>query len=630
MSDKNTSPVMARLIGLAYMAAILIIASSVSTQFMAGRFAYHPSLGQPLFWKLYNPFDWWTWVVRFYGSSPTTCNYAFGIFALGFFIAILVARLTVGFKSRSSRKHEGTHGTAKFATAEQIKGTGLLPRDGESGAGVYCGGYDDERTGQTRYLRHNGPEHICAIAPTRSGKGVGLVVPTLLSWPDSVFVLDIKGELWALTSGWRRKHANNIVLRFDPASEDGSCSWNPLAEIRFGTRYQISDAQNIALMVVDSDGKGLNDHWRKAAFELLGGVIMHALYKSPAVGRVPCLKDCAEILTNVGDFSAPDGDSKEPQALVNLFMEMRDVALDETNPAAREASLYIRGVGRSMAEKPEKERGSVISTANNELSLYRDPIVGHNTSRSDFKIADLMDEERPVSLYFITDPNDMDRLKPLTRLLLTQIVTRLTGRLEYHNGRSKTAHKHRLLLMLDEFPSLGSLKVFQSAFAFIAGYGIKAYIIIQDVAQLRQAYTDNESIISNCHVLVAYATNQIATAKWLSEMTGQSTVIKEQITTSGKRFGGPLSNVSRSYQEVQRPLMTADEIRRLAAPTTDENGIVHPGELLIFVAGNPVIKGRQILYFIDPTFSKRSMIKPPKTSDAVRKAEQPQSGFALP
>ncbi|MEG6650200.1 type IV secretory system conjugative DNA transfer family protein [Pseudomonas aeruginosa] len=190
-------------------------------------------------------------------------------------------------------------------------------------------------------------------------------------------------------------------------------------------------------------------------------------------------------------------------------------------------------------------------------------------------------------------------------------------------GRAKTAHKHRLLLMLDEFPTLGKIEVFEEALAYIAGYGMKAYLITQDVQQLYKAYSNYESIISNCHVRIAYAPNKVETAEWMSKMTGTTTVVKEQVTTSGKRFGAVLDNVSRSYQEVQRPLMTPDEIMRLPGPTKDASGekITAPGEMLVFVAGQPVIRGRQILYFFDPVFSKRSKLKPVPT-DVVRVAQQ--------
>lgn len=620
MSEKNTSFVKARIVGLCYMVLILTATSAICTQFAAHQLSYHPALGAPLFGNFYNPLAWWGWFFRFRDYVPAL-QHAFLIFSAGAIIAATAFRFTAGIKSRSSRKHHGIHGTAHFATPEEVEESGLLPASGKTGEGVYCGGYDID--GRTHYLRHNGPEHVCGIAPTRSGKGVGLVIPTLLSWPHSVFVLDPKGENYATTAGWRKESANNTVLRFAPGEEGKSCAWNTLGEIRFGTRYQIGDAQNIAFMVIDTDGKGLFDHWRTAAHELLVGVIMHALYKAQAAGRAPSLRDCAFMLSGAGELAAQedendfdDGDKKQ---LAALFAEMESVALPDS-AADQEAQLNIQAAGKRFAATSSKELASIVSTAHNALALYRDPIVGENTSRNDFTVSDLMNHDRPVSLYFSTTFQDKDRMRPLARLLLSRILLGLSGQMEFEDGRSRTTHKHRLLLMLDEFPSLGRMEVLESALAYIAGYGIKAYLITQDVQQIYKAYTNFESIISNCHIRIAYAPTKVETAEWLSKMAGQTTVIKEQISTSGKRFGaGALSQVSRNYQEVQRPLMTPDEIGRLPAAEKDRNGnIIKPGEMLIFVAGQPVIRGRQILYFLDPVFSERARIAPPKTSDVVR------------
>lgn len=639
-NDQNTNIVKVRLIGAVALITFLLGVNAVCTQYVAGKLAYHSALGAPIIDQFYNPLAWWSWLFRFYKFAPTAFNYAFIFFAAGVLVGMLTFVLAVGFMSRSNRKHEGVHGTAHFATPDEVRDTGLLPKSGQKGQGVYCGAYEDTKEGRTYYLRHDGPEHVCALAPTRSGKGVGLVVPTLLSWPASVFVLDRKGENYAMTAGWRREHAGNIILRFDPAEPGAGCSWNAIAEIRFGTRYQVSDAQNIALMVIDDDGKGIaGDHFRSAAYELLVGLILHALYKSldmpGEARRLPGLNDIAMMLTGVGEFAAPDTENDlvddpegDPKALSGLFTEMRDVSSMSSaasDAAAREAMLVIAGVGRRMLGTPARELGSIISTANNSLSLYRDPIVGENTTRVDFKVADLMDADRPVSLFSIMTPRNADRLRPLNRLLLTQIVLSLADKMEFDDGRSKTVHKHRLLLMLDEFPTLGKLEVFENALAYIAGYGMKAYIITQDVQQLYKTYSNYESIISNCHIRIAYAPNKVETAEWMSKMTGQMTVIKEQVSTSGKRFGMVLEQVSTSFQEVHRPLMTADEIMRLPGPKKDAKGdIIEAGEMLIFVAGQPVIRGRQILYFLDPTFSKRSKIAPPERTDVVRVSDGPK------
>ena len=631
--EKNQSGGKLRLIGAVYLMLYVCVLNSLCTQFIAYRVAYHRALGTPLFGNIYSPFAWWDWMFKFYDYAPQSYTYAFIFFALGILVGMLVYVLWVGFKSRSSRKHDDLHGSARFADMDDVQDSGLLPQEGKNGQGGYCGAFDDPETGNIHYLRHDGPEHICALAPTRSGKGVGLVIPTLLSWPHSVVVLDRKGENYAMTSGWRKKYANNVILRFDPAKPGNSCAWNPVEEIQFKTRFQVSDTQSIALMIVDSDGKGIeSDHFRTAAYELLVGLMLHALYKGEQIGRTPCLQDVAHMLTGVGDFAAPDtaneladDEDGDPKALAGLFEEMREVRIAGTDPATvqadREAQIVITGVGTRMATTPARELGSIISTANNALQLYRDPIVGENTSRSDFKIADLMDHDRPVSLYFISTLKTSRRLTPLTRLLVTMIVTTLADEMEFDDGRSKTLHKHRLLMLLDEFPSLGRLDVFEEALAMIGGYGIKCYLITQDVQQLYKAYTNYESIISNCHIRVAYAPNNYNTAEWMSKMTGITTVVVEQITTSGKRFGAILDSVSRSFSPTQRPLLTADEVMTLPGPTKDVTGekILEAGEMLVFVAGKPVIRGRQILYFKDPVFTKRSKVKP-VPSDVVRKA----------
>ena len=297
--------------------------------------------------------------------------------------------------------------------------------------------------------------------------------------------------------------------------------------------------------------------------------------------------------------------------------------------SAQQAQELINSVGSRFYGTASKELSSIISTALNALTLYRDSTIGTNTSHSDFKIADLMDHDRPVSLYFVTNPNDLVRLKSLARLLITRIVAALCGNMEFDAGRSKTVHKHRLLLMLDEFPVLGKLEAFEKALAYVRGYGIKAYIIIQDVEQLIQEYGPHQSILSNCGIQLAYATNNQQTAELLSKMCGKETVTKVHISTSGKRFGvAPLSQVSHSYQEIQRDLMTPDEIRHLPKmhSTADAK---EPGEMLIFMEGQHVIRGRQTPYFLDPTFDARSKIPPPDKSDSIRQDNPSQPRMVI-
>lgn len=577
--------------------------NSAATQYIAAYYAYHPSLGQPVLGHLYKPWDWFVWQqLYFYTARALYSEVLLALLlalSLGFFGYILV----VGFRTRSSQIHDGIHGTAHFADEAEIRATGLIPRPGNRGAGVYVGGWTDPQ-GRLHYLRHNGPEHIGAVAPTRSGKGLALVMPTLLSWPHSVLITDQKEELWNLTSGWRATVAGNDVYKFDPAAPEGSIGINPLVEIRLGTEHEVGDVQNTVTMIVDPDGRGLVDHWAKTAHALLTGAVLHVLYKAQSEGRVGCLYDLAFAFSD----PAHPVERLYEQMLTNQYAPPGLYGEDRVHPV-------IAAAARDMLNRPDEERGSVLSTAMSYLSLYRDPLVRRNTSRSDLRLSRLMDSERPVSLYIVARPEDKDRLKPLIRLILNQVMrVLLRPALQFVDGLPQMPHKHRLLLMLDEFPSYGKLDVFVESLAHCAAYGIKAYLIMQDIAQLLSAYGKDEPITGNLHIRVAYAPNKLETAQWISRMTGTTTIVKEHISTSGARFGALLQQVSRDYQEESRPLMTEDEVMRLKGPVKDGNElIVEPGEVLVFSAGHPPIRGTQSLYFRDPTFLARARIPPPPT-----------------
>jgi type IV secretion system protein VirD4 len=440
-------------------------------------------------------------------------------------------------------------------------------------------------------------------APTRSGKGVGLVIPTLLSWSHSAVVTDLKGELWALTAGWRQAHAGNKVLRFEPASASGCVGFNPLDEIRVGTEYEVGDVQNLATLLVDPDGKGLNDHWQKTAQALLVGCILHVLYKRLHEGTPASLAEVDALLAN------PE------QSVAELWVEMVEYVHGDG-----QRHPIIGKYGRDMIDTPEREAGSKVSTAKSYLSLYRDPVIAHNVSRSQFRIADLMNADDPVTLYIITQPTDKARLRPLVRIVINLIIRNLAGKMEFHNGRPKPHYRHRLLMMLDEFASLGRLDIMQESLAFLAGYGIKCYLICQDLTQLKSketGYGPEESITSNCHIQNAYPPNRVETAEYLSKMTGQTTVIKTAVTISGQRTGW-LGQASKTLQEVQRPLLTIDEALRIPGPQKDAEGnITSAGDMIIYAAGRPAIYGRQPLYFQEPIFQARAQIPPPDTTDTL-------------
>jgi type IV secretion system protein VirD4 len=216
-------------------------------------------------------------------------------------------------------------------------------------------------------------------------------------------------------------------------------------------------------------------------------------------------------------------------------------------------------------------------------------------------------------------------MRPLVRIVVNMIVRLLADKMEFANGQPKPAYKHKLLAMIDEFPALGKLEILQESLAFIAGYGIKCYLISQDINQLKSretGYGPDETITSNCHVQTAFPPNRLETAEHLSKVTGQTTIIKEQVTQSGR---GLTSQMSRTMQEVQRPLLTPDECLRMPGPKKDAQGLITAaGEMVVYCAGYPAIYSRKPLYFQDPTFAARAAIPAPKRSDSLISSSLPE------
>jgi type IV secretion system protein VirD4 len=253
-----------------------------------------------------------------------------------------------------------------------------------------------------------------------------------------------------------------------------------------------------------------------------------------------------------------------------------------------------------VLNKSENERSGVLSTAMSFLGLYRDPTVAATTSACDWRIADLMDADRPVSLYLVVPPSDISRTKPLVRLVLNQIGRRLTERLE---GDPRKSRKHQLLMMLDEFPALGRLDFFETALAFMAGYGIRAYLIAQSLNQISKAYGENNSILDNCHVRIAFSSNDERTAKRISDALGMATELRAMRNYAGHRLAPWLSHVMVSRQETARPLLTPGEVMQL--PPADE---------LVLVSGLPPIRAKKLRYYEDRNFNER-VLPPPVLAD---------------
>jgi type IV secretion system protein VirD4 len=556
---------------IAVVFTIVLVMVWGATQWTAFRLGFQPQLGAPWFeladLPVYYPPAFFWWWFSFDAYAPTIFVEGGIIAVSGGFLAIAAAILMSIIRAREAR-NVATYGSARWAEDREIRAAGMLGPDG-----VVLGRYDRE------YLRHDGPEHVLCFAPTRSGKGVGLVVPTLLTWPASAIVHDIKGENWTLTAGFRAKHGR--VMLFDPTNARSS-AYNPLLEVRQG-EWEVRDVQNIADILVDPEGSlDKRNHWEKTSHSLLVGAILHVLYAE---------KD--KTLAGVANFLS---DPRRPvEATLRAMMD---------TPHLGEAGVHpvIASSARELLNKSENERSGVLSTAMSFLGLYRDPVVARVTSRCDWRIADLVGNREPVTLYLVVPPSDINRTKPLIRLILNQIGRRLTEEL------TTSGKRHRLLLMLDEFPALGRLDFFESALAFMAGYGLKSFLIAQSLNQIERAYGPNNAILDNCHVRVSFATNDERTARRVSDALGTATELRDSTNYAGHRLAPWLGHLMVSRQETARPLLTPGEIMQL--PPTDE---------IVMVAGTPPIRARKARYFEDARLMER-ILPPPDLAMASRDA----------
>ncbi len=563
--------------------AIVFAGVWFATQWAAAALAYQPELGSPWFIAfgrpIYLPWALFGWWFSFDAYAPTVFEEAGAIAAASGLIGCAAAIFGSLWRARQ-RNNLTTYGSARWANAKDIRTAGLLTE-----SGVFLG-----RTGP-RYLRHDGPEHIMAFAPTRSGKGVGLVIPTLLGWSGSAVIHDIKGENWQLTAGWRQRFSH--ALLFNP-TDARSARYNPLLEVRRGTD-EVRDVQNIADILVDPEGAlERRNHWEKTSHSLLVGAILHILYAEEE-------KTLARVAAFLSDPQRPF------TATLRRMMTTNHLGTAE----APVVHPVVASAAREVLNKSENERSGVLSTAMSFLGLYRDPTVATVTSACDWRIADLVEGKAPVSLYLVVPPSDISRTKPLIRLVLNQIGRRLTEHLHAENGANAAA-RHKLLMMLDEFPALGRLDFFETSLAFLAGYGVRAFLIAQSLNQIEKAYGEHNAILDNCHVRVAFATNDERTAKRISDALGTATEQRAMRNYAGHRLAPWLAHVMVSRQETARPLLTTGEVMQL--PASDE---------LVLVAGTPPIRATKLRYFEDSTF--RARLLPPPVLVSGNYADRPAS-----
>ncbi len=554
--------------------AIGVLAGFAATQSCARTFNDQPALGRPLLTvgaaRIYAPFAILEWSKRWSARYPRAFFAPKLIVFLGF--AAAGGILLVGLRAAAPRARP--FGATHWGGHKDAEGAGLFA---EGGAVIGKLGRE--------ILVYDGPHHLLLTGGTRSGKTRGSVVPTLLASPHSILVLDLKNELhsgdarvgFPGTAGWRAKLGP--VIRFAP-TETVSDRLNLMDTIRPGDQ-EVRDVQNLVELIADPYGDGrFQEFWDRAAKQVLAGLIIHVVYAEPVQSKT--LARVFELLARFDDTV------KLMEA--TLHRKNDTTGEPETHPEVKRAAL-------SYAAYHEKLRAGIKATAESYLGLFADPLVRQNTQTSTFRVSDLMCAEQPVTLYLCWPPNDAKRVKPLIRLVFGTVLRILMEHQEYAaDGRRKT---RSLLLLLDEFPQLGKLDVFEQSMGAMAGYGLKAYLVTQSLHQVTQAYGRYHTILDNCHIVTSFAATDVETADTISKLAGDIFEMRPQETWSGKRQIFALDHRAITYREERRPLLLSSEVRRLSER-----------EELVFVTGAKPLRANKLRYDEEPVFRARLLPAP--------------------
>ena len=596
---------------------------------MCIRDSYATDLGRPFLMikgiPIYFPFYYISWSSKYQEAAPLANSKASSvlIFTLIFGILILMAM-------NRTKEKVTAYGSAEFASLKDIHEMNLIPKkedilknyEKEKMLEIYDETItereftDEEKESELdleklkeeeffedgvvlgkdskgNVLLDNQSGHILLAAQTGSGKGIGNVLPTLWTWKSSTLINDIKGENWQYTAAYR-KSIGHKVLKFE-ATNVNSCHYNPMAEIRKGTVYEWQEARNIADIIISPD-KQKDPFFGPTGMNFLTGVILHVLYMVD--------KRCANLTDVYRFLSTPNLTVEEKLNKMisaehnrggneNLFAEIyREVIRDKENKPCPRTHPTVSRIGADMLRRADKERSGVISTAKTEVEIFADPIISRNVENSDFHIKDLMNYEVPVDLYFVTPPKSIGITAVLMKLLINQIIFILTEEMDIKDTGINENYKHRLLLLIDEFPAIGKIDLLHKALAYVRGYGMKVFLITQDLKQLNEIYGENNSILNNCRIQIYFTPSDDKTTRYIEEKLGKTSVKgAKNISWKGIKWLSDW-NISQTY--VGRSLMTFSEIQQLS----DNNS-------LIFITGRKPIKGTKIRWFREDKYQNR-------------------------
>ena len=459
------------------------------------------------------------------------------------------------------KRGRSLHGEARFARESEIRHEQL-----RSKSGIIVG----QKGG--RYLVFGGTEHVLLEAPTRAGKGVGVVIPNLLSWADSVVVLDVKRENWDITAGFRARHGQAVYL-FDPLDPEGrTARYNPLSFIdRLDDVDVVNELQKIGGMLFPAPEKA-DPFWAEAARAAFVGV-------GALVAANPALPfTIGEIYRRL-----TTGDPK---------VELPKV-IEEAQKRGQRLSQACVSALSDFTSASDNTFSGIKQTITSKLSLWLNPYVDAATSETDFDLRQVRRER--ISIYLGVSPDNIDRIAPVYNLFLQQLIDLNTRELPASGGQVP------VLLLLDEFARLGKAPVIASAFSYVAGYGLRLLPVIQSRSQPRGIYGADvtDEIIANCGLEVVFTPKELRVANELSERLGFFTM---NVKSKSRTIHGMLANRSISESDQRRALMMPQELMQMPK-----------GELLLLRGGIPPVRARKIEYFRSRHFTSR-ISDPPKVA----------------
>lgn len=511
--------------------------------------------------------------VGFAGANYFITKVAAGSFIpLGIFLYVVYKYREPIFEWRPFKLPESQYGDAHWATVAEMKKAGLM----YNGTGMTMGMYK----GKLLVVDKINCEHALLFAPTGSGKGTGFVIPNLLFWDDSVIVHDVKLENFQLTSGYRSSKMRQKCYLWNPADQDGyTHCYNPMDFISKEYGSQVDDVMKITKFLLPKE-----EFWTNEGRALTTGIMLALLAlddRPKSMGEVLRTLRSDDVSYNIAVILDTKGEQIHPTGYMNLA---------------------------SYLQKPDKERGSVTSTAASALDLWANPLVDAATMKSDFTIETF--RNIPTSLFVGISPSNVTRLQPLLQIFYQQCASIFTKRLP-----DKKREKCRVMMLLDEFPTLGKMDEIRSGIAYYRGYWVKLFLITQDTEQLKAIYETSgmNSFLSNCKFRITYAANNVDTAKYISDLLGDKTMVSQEEGSRPKYL---------DLNPGARQISTRKSARKLLMP--QEVIGLPQDEQIILTEANPPVKCKKVVYYKDKFFTSRLMkpIKVPKQEAYIPKKKK--------